>query len=1010
MFGLRISTLTLSLTLVVSMAISAQLTAEEPAAREESAPRELFAGGSRSAEVSVPANVPWTESGCEVAVGETVTILADGRFIASCRDEFGQGTDAPCSPEGRFDVPRGIARQKFPLAAGAHGPAPCFCLIARIGEGEPFFVGRRMSLRAKKSGSLFLGINDFSHERNSGELTASVQVGGPVRPLKLQSRIGRTTSEGEPAPGSRVVVFYIDGLRPDVVQEMTAMGHLPVIRELFVDGGSWLSGAVTAFPSDTITSNGTMWTGCFSDRHGLKGQVRFSRHRLVSESYLEPLGPSRSARLLRPQGIDSMLADGQKKVRSWVQGEDGSESWYRSSITGTPPIYQFLRSSGQDWSTGLLPLMTELPPLLWTRSMAQELPFLGAHNAWQYVDDSNASYAMKHLLHRRDPVTILWFPETDSVSHKKCRGQFGQTRRTIARADSLIGEIVDELKETSEFESTYFLLVSDHGHHGGRVQHLKHFDLASDFFYRPREVTKDGKWIGGGMGVSVRMHRHWNRHPGQHQREFVFIDGESDGAARVFLPRGSITSRDWSGPNRPGDLLQYRFARNHESIDLVRTMAEVTEPESGSLVVDLVLLKLDEASILITTADRGQAVIDRKLDNRGRWIYRYRPVSEAWSDGKGGVFFRPNLAARRDPLELRTLLEPAVLEHYYDERTWLNATSKTRYPDSVVALTRHMLWQENLKERQPEFAPDLVVTARSGWYFGTKSSPGTMHGYPLADSMRASWFVSGPNVRKQTRIDHPCRLADLTPTILRMAGVDFDKTWFDGQPVMTMFEPRIEVAGAESDSRIEPVYWRDLDLAAWGEIDYSPMPLSPLGPRSINNSDRRFDLNNSVYNVVGIADASVFRIADSVFFPHGERPRVLSNRVDRAETSLRRSERRWVAQAPHALNFSEVTLGDYSFTSLGNLQRVSGTIDWVQGRSDYLTQRVGDPGKSRPVAVTDKAVDAGQAGFWELYRFGQRLIVQTLDESILNGIENAVDQSVNSFGQEPAEIVVEESD
>ena len=137
---------------------------------------------------------------------------------------------------------------------------------------------------------------------------------------------------------------------------------------------------------------------------------------------------------------------------------------------------------------------------------------------------------------------------------------------------------------------------------------------------------------------------------------------------------------------------------------------------------------------------------------------------------------------------------------------------------------------------------------------------------------------------------------------------------------------------------------------------------------------------------------------------------MLSNRVDRAESQLRRSERPWVAQTPHALNFSEVTLGDYSFTSLGNLQRVSGTIDWVQGRSDYLTQRVGDPGKSRPVAATDKAVDVGQAGFWEMYRFGQRLIVQTLDESILNGIENAVDQSVNSFGQEPAEIVVEDSD
>lgn len=972
---------------------------------DEAAPRELF--GKRATDAAVAVDHPWTDTGLDVILGETLTVLAEGRFVASCRDEFGQGTDAPCGPEGRFDVPRGITDQQFPLAAGAHGPAPCFCLIGRIGSSEPFFIGRRMSRRAAASGRLFLGVNDFSHELNSGELHASIRTGGVPFPMRVERRVSRGAADGRPAAGCRVVVFYIDGLRPDVVQEMVAMGHLPVIREHFIDGGAWLSGAVTAFPSDTITSNGTMWTGCFSDRHGLKGQVRFSRHRLVSESYLEPLGPSRSAQLLQPQGVDRLLAGGQKKVRGWIQGEDDSKSWFRSHVTGTPPIYQFLRSQGQDWSTGLLPLMTELPPLLWTRSMSGQLPWLGAHNAWQFVDDANAGYAMKHLLHRRDPVTVLWFPETDSVSHKMCRGQFGLTRRTIAQADRLIGQVVEELKATGEFDRSYLMLVSDHGHHGGRVQHLKHFDLASDFFFRPREVTRDGEWVGGGMGLSVRMHRHWNRHPGQHQREFVFIDGESDGAARIFLPRHSAWSRDWKGPNQPGDLLQYHVAKNHGPIDLVRTLTEVTEPESGSRVVDLVLMRLDESSILIATSDRGYAVIDRKRGEKGRWMYRYRPVSDVWSDGRGGVFFRPNLSAKRDPLELRTLLEPAIFERYYDERTWLNATSQTRYPDSVVTLTRHLLWQENLREREPEYAPDLVVTARSGWYFGTKSSPGTMHGYPLADSMRASWFVSGPKVRRQTRIDQPCRLVDLTPTILRMAGVDVDEDWFDGEAVMTIFEPEVQHVAGQADSQVEAVYWSDLDLEAWRGMDYSPLPYSPRGPTSINDQDRRFDLNNTAYNLVGVADASVFRVVDDVIFPFRGRPGRVSTRVDQTETRLRRSDRLWVAQGTQAINASEVALGDYSFTSLGNLQRVSGVVDWVQGRSDFVTDRVGGPGKSRPVTAADRAVDLGQDGFWEVYRFGQRLAVQALDEAILNGIENTVDRAVNSISQEPAEIVVD---
>lgn len=224
---------------------------------------------------------------------------------------------------------------------------------------------------------------------------------------------------------------------------------------------------------------------------------------------------------------------------------------------------------------------------------------------------------------------------------------------------------------------------------------------------------------------------------------------------------------------------------------------------------------------------------------------------------------------------------------------------------------------------------------------------------------------------------------------------------------MTMFEPAVETVATSKRPQVEAVYWRDLDLSGWGEIDYSPNPYSAYGPVSINDADRRFDLNNSVYSLVGVADASVFRVVDDVLFPTRARPGTLTSKVDRADSRMRRSDRAWVAQGSKALNFSEVALGDYSLYSLGNLQRVSGAVDWVQGRSDAVADRVGGPGKSRPVSAADRAVDIGQEGFWEAYRFGQRLIIQTLDETILNGIENTVDQAINSISQEPAEIVVD---
>ncbi len=149
-----------------------------------------------------------------------------------------------------------------------------------------------------------------------------------------------------------MIVFYIDGLRPDVVREMAAMGHLPHIRSLFLEGGCWLNNTFTAFPSDTITSNGTMWTGCFSDRHGLKGQVRFSRRTLHSESYLEPLGPNRSANLLAPQGLDKVVQNTKAKTAGLFHGEEAETQYLMSTSSGVPPIFAHLRNNGGDWATG----------------------------------------------------------------------------------------------------------------------------------------------------------------------------------------------------------------------------------------------------------------------------------------------------------------------------------------------------------------------------------------------------------------------------------------------------------------------------------------------------------------------------------------------------------------------------------------------------------------------------------------------------------------------------------
>lgn len=55
---------------------------------------------------------------------------------------------------------------------------PCASLIARIGNGNPFFVGDRYEFTSTTEGTLFLGPNDSSDGLfdNSGYLNVQIEI------------------------------------------------------------------------------------------------------------------------------------------------------------------------------------------------------------------------------------------------------------------------------------------------------------------------------------------------------------------------------------------------------------------------------------------------------------------------------------------------------------------------------------------------------------------------------------------------------------------------------------------------------------------------------------------------------------------------------------------------------------------------------------------------------------------------------------------------------------------
>jgi hypothetical protein len=122
---------------------------------------------------TIQANQPWQPSGVQVASGDTVKILALGKWSLS--PAFGLWS----GPEG---LESGPGKEVPWIASGA--------LMGKIGEnGKPFEVGSETELRTMGEGEIYFSINDpFDWMKdNSGSLQVTVYSGKPSSSLAKSS-------------------------------------------------------------------------------------------------------------------------------------------------------------------------------------------------------------------------------------------------------------------------------------------------------------------------------------------------------------------------------------------------------------------------------------------------------------------------------------------------------------------------------------------------------------------------------------------------------------------------------------------------------------------------------------------------------------------------------------------------------------------------------------------------------------------------------------------------------
>src|SRR5262245_5362027 len=91
-------------------------------------------------------------------------------------------------------------------------------------------------------------------------------------------------------PPHPIVLFYVDGLRQDVFEQMLAEGRLPKLRRTFLDRAAHVRSTVVSVPSVTYANSVSMMTGRWPSAHCVWANVWFDRYELLTHNYEDERG------------------------------------------------------------------------------------------------------------------------------------------------------------------------------------------------------------------------------------------------------------------------------------------------------------------------------------------------------------------------------------------------------------------------------------------------------------------------------------------------------------------------------------------------------------------------------------------------------------------------------------------------------------------------------------------------------------------------------------------------
>ena len=480
-----------------------------------------------------------------------------------------------------------------------------------------------------------------------------------------------------PNPG--VVIFVADGLPPRFAEQGCVDGSLPNIKKRFWDGGMHVQRAVASMPCITYSAIATMLTGVGPPRHGMIGnrwfdptEANFRNYTALSHYYFanpdmeaptiyEMIKPATSATI---QIAHSRGAD--LTITNWAVS---GTMWHFHDYTAVDKLTASSICDVAQWAD-------------WERQ-------------WP-------------------TLLVCYFPGLDTIGHR-----FGldspKFRWALGHTDHQVGRVCDWLERQGLLETTYLVLVSDHGM--VNVDPNQHIDLM--------HVVRDG-WGRNATDAMLQRGPDWFR--------------------RLFFDRFDTVVNHQDGRRAS---LHFRAESGWVERPTPEFVAGILEAPPA----ELQLWNITGVDLVAYLASDDEALL-RSQRGTSRILAREGPAGPEYAYVPGpddvlGYMDDPGLAA-------------FVADGYHGSRDWLQATVEQSRPDVVPSLI------PLLRMRR---AGQVVLFTKPGYSF--KSEHGG-HGGIDAGEMLMTFCIAGPGIEPGSTI--ACaRAVDLVPTLLDLLKVKYDR-------------------------------------------------------------------------------------------------------------------------------------------------------------------------------------------------------------------------------------------